>query len=565
MPLKYYRWKEPEILPESVEEELSGFSSVIKSVLYHRGFKTIKRAGDFLNPKELKLNSSHQLRQIDSACEIIKEAVRSKSKILVFGDYDADGITSSAVLTLALKKISGDVLSRIPNRFSSGYGLNKDLINNFHDEGIDLVITVDNGIRSHSVIDYAKSLEMKVIVTDHHNPGTDLPRADAVINPKSPDDNYPNKHLAGVGVAYKLVCALAKHFPEINPADYIDLVAIGTVADVVPLLGENRFLVMEGLSSINNNFYPRQSIRSLLGAANISGQKISSSDISFQIAPRLNASGRLDIADRNHPLQLLLSSNPAICGTLAQEIEVHNFDRKRLSKDLQEKIENSLNIAAIRPKIIISFAEDNHLGVAGIAAGYMTNNYYLPTIIGQIGPEFTTASCRSIPEFNIINALDNCGELFIRYGGHALAAGFTIENDKLSQLQSCLTSQAEDQLADSDLKPTISIDSIIDLEQITADLITELEIFEPTGSSNPQPIFLTRGLRCVKKSLVCKGFEHLRMSVSNGNTSFNTIGFNLGEFYNSLENTFDMVYKISENHYRGNTEVQLQVVDIKLS
>jgi len=565
MPPRYFRWIEPKTIPEQTTQDLSGFSPPFRSILFQRGICSLQNAENLLNPQELTWYKSHCLLQLNSACEIIKNTIPKNGKILVFGDYDADGITSTAVLTLALKKLSADVKPVIPHRFSSGYGLNKEWIKSFKEEGIELMITVDNGIRSHDSIEYARSVGIKVIVTDHHNPGKELPPAEAVINPKSPDETYPNKHLAGVGVVYKLVCALKEYYPEIDPADYMDLVAIGTIADVVPLVGENRYLVREGLAAINNKFYSRQSLRSLFGVANLLNQAIITSDISFQVAPRLNASGRLDIAENRYPLDLLLASDPAVCGKLAQEIEIHNFNRKQLSKELQSRIEKSLDPSDLERRIIFSFSEVNHLGVAGIAAGYMTGSFYLPTVVGRIGKEFTTASCRSIEEFNIINALDSCRELLVRYGGHALAAGFTIKNDKLPQLQACLTDQAKSQLSGLDLRPTLSIDAVIDLDQITNKLIDELKKLEPTGSFNSQPIFLTRKLRCLKKSLVGKNSDHLRLSVSNGKLNFNCIGFGLKEHFNSVDQPFDMVFNLSENHYRGNTEIQFQIADIKPS
>ncbi len=339
-----------------------------------------------------------------------------------------------------------------------------------------------------------KILELKVIVTDHHEPDLELPSADALINPKLPDDNYPNKHLAGVGVIYKLICALQEYYPIIDPKEYLDLVAIGTIADVVPLTGENRYLVRQGLARLNK--FQRQGIVSLIGAANLVDRKIISSDISFQIAPRINSSGRLDVGQSDLPLKLLLSSDPRECGSLAQELEIHNTKRKILSSNLQERIESAILDPEAVPLIISSFDKNNHLGVAGIAAGYLARKYYTPVIIGQKGNEITTASCRSIPEFNLIHALTECKDLFIRYGGHRMAAGFTIQNGNLGALVSRLESIVQKDLSGLELRPQLKLDAEIKLSQVNEPLFKELEKLEPTGAQNKQALFLTRKPFC---------------------------------------------------------------------
>jgi len=563
MPLQHFAWKEPEVIPGVVQDQLNDFSTPFQSILFQRGVTTSGEAIELLVPSAYPADLDLQMRHLDKACNIIRKSIQANKKIIIYGDYDADGITSTAILTLALKKITANIIPFLPNRFNMGYGLNKQIIQSFSEQEIGLVITVDNGIRSHAETDFAKSLGIEMIITDHHSPDSVLPDAGAVINPKCPDDTYPNKHLAGVGVVYKLICALATIFPEIAPLDYIDLVAIGTVADVVPLIGENRYLVHKGLSLLNNKVRQRQSLASLIGAANLSGRKITSSDISFQIAPRLNAAGRLDIQNPDIPLKLLLSSDPSVTGRLAQELENYNFQRRILSQELQENIEVHLGQDDRSRFMIMSFSESNHPGVAGIAAGYLTRKYYLPAIVGQIGQEYTIASCRSIPEFNVLAALDKQEALFERYGGHKMAAGFTIQNEKLDILQEKLSSTAEAELSDLDLIPSLSIDAIIDLGQITPSLIKELEKLEPTGSNNPQALFMTRDLKCIRKSLVGKKSDHLRMSVSNGDLVFNTIGFGLGEKVDMIEGDFDMAYRISENHYQGRREIQLQIVDIR--
>lgn len=559
MAFPLFNWIEPNPIPNDIDHELAAFSPVFRSVLYQRGLFTEDEVLNFLLPKEPNWYSSEQLLHIENACNLIRDSIQNQDIIAVYGDYDADGITSTVLLSLALLKITDKIIPYIPNRLTEGYGLNKTALASLFGQGVKLVITVDNGIRSVEEVDYANSLGMKILITDHHTPDDHLPRAAAILNPKLPTDPYPEKNLAGVGVTYKLVSALSKQFPEINPADYLDLVAIGTVADVVPLNGENRYLVRKGLAVINQ--MRRQGISSLLGAANLLSLKIRSSDISFQIGPRLNASGRL--GSPNTPLDLLLSSDHRKCGRLAQILENHNFQRKKLSKELEHQAKILTTSEEPLPFILIALDPDFHLGVSGIAAGSLTRKYYLPSIVGNVGKELTTASCRSIPEFNIISALDECQDLLLRYGGHSLAAGFTICNDNLSDLIKRLLDLAENQLAGLEIQPSISIDAVVSLDQLNSELYSELEKLEPTGCQNPEASFLTRNLTASQIKVVGQDGTHLKMTVSDGNYSLDTIGFGLGYLVELIPPQFDAVYKFDLNEFRGNKSFQLKILDLK--
>lgn len=559
MTLPLFAWIEPSPIPNDINSELASFSSAFRSVLYQRDLCTEEDALTFLLPKEPDWYFTQQLLHIENACKLIQCSIQNREPIAIFGDYDADGITSTAMLSLALLKITDKVFPYIPDRLTEGYGLNKPALSSFFDQGVRLVITVDNGIRSAEEVEYANSLGMKVIVTDHHTPEDHLPPASVILNPKLPTDPYPDKNLAGVGVTYKLISALSNQFPEIIPADYLDLVAIGSIADVVPLVGENRYLVRKGLAALNPS--RRQGISSLLGAANLSSKKIRSSDISFQIGPRLNSSGRLGSAAT--PLDLLLSSNPAKCGKLAQVLENHNYKRKKLSKELELQVEILVTMDDPLPYILIAIDPEFHLGVAGIAAGSLTRKYYLPSIVGNIGPELTTASCRSIPEFNIISALDQCKDLLLRYGGHSLAAGFTISNDNITDLTKRLIDLAEKQLAGLDIQPSISIDAVVSLDQLNSELYSELNKLEPTGCQNQEAIFLTKNLSASQIKVIGQDKTHLKMKVSDGNYSLDSIGFGLGYLAELIPPRFDAVYKFDLNEFRGIKTFQLKILDFK--
>jgi len=364
MPHQRFLWRYPTPVPEDVQSSLDTFSPAIQSVLHQRGINTLEDALNFLLPKAPGWHSRINLLHIEKACQLILDSIQNKAVIAVYGDYDTDGITSTALVTLALREIGAIVIPYIPDRQNEGYGLNTTAIKSLSEQGASLLITVDNGIRSLEEVACANSHEMKVIITDHHTPGNVLPPAAVLLNPKLPDDPYPNKNLAGVGVAYKLICALSEHVSRLNPDDYLDLVAIGTVADIVPLNEENRYLVRQGLAKIKTN--NRQSIQSLLNVSGIANRTINASDISYQIAPRLNSSGRLDSESALTPLGLLLSSDLDECSKYAQEIENHNDKRKSLSRKLETKIENLILDETPLPPLLMAFSPDIPIGLAGI-------------------------------------------------------------------------------------------------------------------------------------------------------------------------------------------------------
>ncbi len=561
MILPRFNWIMPVSVPEDIDTELSSYSSAFRSVLYQRDLCTEEKVLSFLLPKKPSWYSSHQLLNIDKACLIIQSAIQNNENIVIYGDYDADGITSAAMLILALSKVSTKLTSYIPNRLIEGYGLNKSALLTLAENGANLVITVDNGIRSVDEIKYANSLGLKVIITDHHTPENTLPPAEAIINPKLPGDTYPDKNLAGAGVTFKLITALSRIYPVINPLDYLDLVAIGSVADVVPLIGENRYLVRKGLALLNQS--QRQSVFSLLGVSSLTPGKVRSSDISFQIAPRINSPGRLGSADIS--LNLLISQDPQICGDLAQVLDNHNFQRKKASQELESMAEKIATKEESLPFVLIALDPNFHLGVVGIAAGALAKKYHVPSIVGNMGPEFTTASCRSIPEFNLISALDQCKDLFVRYGGHSQAAGFTIVNENIPELQKRLTALAEEQLENIDLRSSISIDAIVSLDQLNAGFYSELEKLEPTGSKNPAPTFLSTKLNASQAKVVGQDGAHLKMKITDGRYTLDAIGFGLGFLSDSIPPQFDAVYKFNLNEFRGKITYQMLVSDLKSS
>ena len=559
MTLHRFNWIDPQPIPSIINQELEIYPPVLRSILFQRGFTTLKDAQAFLSPEKPAWYPSQQILHIEKSCQISTDAFHKQDRIAIVGDYDADGITSTALLTHSLSKIGCQVIPFIPNRLEDGYGLNKKSLSSLFDQGVKLLITVDNGIRSEEEVAFANSLGMKVIITDHHTPDKNLPPAAAIVNPKLPDDPYPFKDLAGVGIAYKLISALSVSFPEIIPYDYLDLVAIGTIADIVPLVSENRYLVSQGLAVFNKS--QRQSLVSLLGAANLLNQKIRSSDISFQIGPRINAPGRMDSAEL--PLNLLLSDDPHTCGNLAQILENQNFQRKKISSLMESRAEQIIAGVSPFPSILFVVEADFHLGVVGIAAGYLTRNFYAPSVVGNVDHETITASCRSIPEFNIIDALDRCQDLLERYGGHSMAAGFTVSTHNFPELKRRLINLANLSFAGRKLKPSLVIDAEVSLDQLNDSLYSDIEKLEPTGSGNSKVLFITKDLTTSQIKVVGQDGGHLKLSVSDGKYCLDAIGFGLGRLSESIPHRVDLVYKFDINEFRGSRSFQLIIEDLK--
>ncbi len=402
MPVIAKRWEVASPLPTEANQELSGYPPILRQILYNRGYRTHDLARLYLEAQTPPGCQPVNLLNLPKALDRINHAIKQHEKIVVYGDYDADGVTATALLELALKSLGADVKEYIPNRFDEGYGLNIEAMRLLSEQGANLIITVDCGIRSWEEADYVRAAGMDLIITDHHSPLDELPDAFAVINPKQAGDTYPEKNLAGVGLAYKLVEALSLsgQYPGLDSRDYLDLVALGTVADLVPLTGENRALVRSGLEFIRKPI--RQGMMALIGVSGLTPIRINTSDISFALAPRLNASGRLESAIAS--LNLLTSPDPMVVGQLAQWLEIQNRDRQKIMREIQSRAEKQIIIDDQVPLLLFAADPEYNPGVVGLAASRLTEQYYRPSIIASIGEQYTRASCRSIPEFHITQA-----------------------------------------------------------------------------------------------------------------------------------------------------------------
>jgi len=428
--------------------------------------------------------------------------------------------------------------------------------------GVKLVITVDCGIRSPREADRARELGMDLIISDHHHPSEEIPDAVAVICPKQPDDVYPDKNLAGVGLAYKIAQALEQRRPQdgVIAENWVDLVAIGTVADVVPLKGENRQLVRKGLQRARLG--GRIGLTSLVNVSGLVLSQISAGDIAFGVAPRLNAGGRLDTPMDS--LHLLMTDDLMQDGRLAQKLDNQNRQRQELTQSIQAEAARQVDESGVN-EILCAFSPDFKPGIIGLAASRLVDTHYRPAIVGfeDVKDNVTRASCRSIPEFHITRALDTCEDILIQHGGHAMAAGFTIENRYRPELIRRLRDSAAEQFRDLDLRPELRIDHEIPLFELRPEFLRYLDMLQPTGQENSEAVFVSRNLRITKASTVGAEGKHLRLSVTDGRIVYDGIAFRQGDRKAALPERIDIAYVFERNEYNGKVSLQLNVRDFK--
>lgn len=560
-------WQVAPPVPPEVALRLSRYSPIGIQILYQRNCTTEEEAFQYLNALPPPGASPWNLLGMEAAVDRVRQAIHKHEQIVIYGDYDADGVTATALLTLALQALGAEVRGHIPNRFEEGYGLNFDALDSLRAEGANLVITVDCGIRSPEEVEHAQQAGLDIIVTDHHHPGPALPPARAIINPRQPGNSYPDQNLAGVGLAYKLACALhEKHLQEpvgpgglLEPDSLLDLVALGTITDLAPLTAENRSLVRAGMNRIKRQ--ERLGVRSLMGVASLKPALLTAADVSFMLGPRLNAAGRIESALQ--ALQLLLTNDEHEAGELAQILDDRNRERQRITLSIQQRAEEI--IQNDDPDALLLFAADPAFnpGVVGLAASRLTEKYYRPAIVAHQGEEFTRASCRSIPELHITEALDECAELMVHHGGHAAAAGFTVRNQDLPALIERLKEISQHKLGGLDLRPTLKADAEVTLSDLDPRLWKSLEQMQPTGYGNPQASFVLRNLQPRWHGAVGKDQSHLKLKFSENGIFFDGIAFRQGHWVGQLPKYIDILCSLEANEYNGQSTLQLNIQDIK--
>lgn len=563
----------PPITPEA-DAALVAFPPILRQVLFNRGFSTDAEARSFLRAEPSFNTDPFQMTGMREAVDRISFAIQHNEPIAIYGDYDVDGVTATALMVEILKTLGADVRGYIPNRFEEGYGLNNHALEELKADGVKLVITVDCGIRSPNEALHARTLGLDLIISDHHHPdGENLPPAFAVINPKQHGDAYPDKDLAGVGIAYKIAEALlsnegqdtsnenGKNSSLITLNSLLDLVALGTVADLAPLVGENRVLVKKGLRQMQQT--RRQGLFSLAAVSEIAIQKVNAGHIGFMLGPRLNAAGRLKEALA--AFELLTTTEVFRAGELAQQLDMQNRERQRITREMQVRAEEiALNDD---PDAYLLFAADENFnsGVVGLAASRLTEKYYRPSIVASKGEEETRGSCRSIPEFHITDALDKCADLLVRHGGHAAAAGFTVRNENLPELVARLKTIAEGQLSASELKPTVTADAEVSLTDVRPELYTNaLKYLEPTGYGNREATFAARNVKVKNTRVVGADGKHLKLILEDYHGyTHDAIGFRLGDWHKVMPPRVDVLFTYEPNEFNNRVNYQLNLKDLK--
>jgi single-stranded-DNA-specific exonuclease len=563
------QWQIATKLTPEAEESLKDFPHPLRQILFNRGYADQTSALNFLSASPPANSNPENMLGMKAAVTRLVSAISNGELIAIYGDYDADGVTATALLVQLLSALDAQVEGYIPNRFDEGYGLNNEALDTLKERGASLVVTVDCGVRSIGEVQHAKDQGLDLIISDHHHPGEQLPPALAVINPKQDGDPYPDKNLAGVGIAYKLGIALLEKMRHngnqlaqaFDETLLLDLVALGTVADLAPLTSENRSLVRHGLKVIRQP--RRQGLQALIGVCGLLPRRIQASDIGFVLGPRLNAAGRLDSALASFDLLTTKSINEA--GYLAQQLDNQNRERQKITRDNQAIAEEIA--LAEEPDSMLLFAADPGFnpGIVGLVASRLTEQYYRPAIVANYGETFTRGSCRSIPEFHITDALDQCEELMEHHGGHAAAAGFTVRNENLDELVTRLRAIADEKLSGLDLRPVMHADLEIQLSNLVPEIIEQLEILQPTGYGNPQAVFVSRELKVNDHRLVGRDGSHLKMTVSDGWVTYDAIAFRQGHWHADMPLFVDLMYTFEKNEFNGKENLQLKVRDIKPS
>lgn len=534
----------------------------IVQLLLQRKIETYEQAKKFFNPSLKDLHNPFEMKDMDKAVQRILQAIENQENILIYGDYDVDGTTAVSLFYLYLSELYNNVTYYVPDRYKEGYGVSFQGINYASDNNISLIITLDCGIKAIDKVDYAKEKGIDVIVCDHHTPSSELPKAVAILNPKQKDCSYSYDELCGCGIAFKLAQAIniVLERPESFVFKYLDLVAIAIAADIVPITGENRILLAQGLSLINEK--PSIPVRKLLQTAK---QPYTTTDLVFVVAPRINAAGR--IAHANLVIELLTQKQEKEIISKAYEIEYLNDKRKRLDEEItQEALVQIIENQEENKKTTVVFQPFWHKGVIGIVASRLIENYYRPTLVFTKNEDKLVASARSVSGFNIYNALEACQEYLEQFGGHKYAAGLTIKEENYNKFKEAFERIVSQTIDKELLEQRINIDLEIKLEDVSSIFFETLKRFAPFGPENMTPVFLSKGVKAKEFRAVGDG-SHLRIVLTNieETVSFVAIGFGLADKKTLLEKgqPFDIVYQLEENIWNGRVSIQMRIKDIQ--
>ncbi len=558
--MSHFRWN---LLPPLTDDHLvadcSGLSPLLLQLLWNRGLKNAAEISAFLKSDEELLRDPFRLPDMEAAVARLYRALLSGEKVAVYGDFDADGITATAVLVQGLSFLGVEAVPYIPHRQTEGHGLNDEALKKLRKEGVSLVISVDCGVTDVEEVRRAMNSGLDVIITDHHTPPDVLPEAIAVIDPKLPGSKYGYTGLAGVGVAFKLLQALLVNMGKSELLDeVIDLVAIGTVADMSPPVGENRYLILHGLKRMNE--CPRPGLRELIARTRLENGSLNPDCIGWVLAPCLNAAGRL--ADGLTGYRLLMSQDPREAGELADWLTAKNAERQKLTAAALELAHGKLPAGEL-PALLLTADEEYHPGIAGLVASRLSDEFYRPSIVVHRDRDASMGSCRSIPEFDIIAALHEFAPLFTRFGGHAAAAGFTCPTANLPELEEKLVSFAEKKLEGIPLVPHLDIDAVVSLSDIGGDTYARIMQLSPFGFENPVPVFMSRDVEVIDRRNMGNGDQHLRYKFRQDKAVMDAVAFRLGRHEGAEARRLDIVYNLELDTWNGRQQLRLNILDLR--
>jgi len=555
--LNHKRWHILPPVPRGHPLGQCGLSPLMTQVLFNRGLADASQVEPFLSVDKRLSNDPFLLPDMEVAVTRIYRAVLSGEKIAVYGDFDADGITSTAVLVQGLRAFNVEAVPYIPHRINEGHGLKIAALEALHKQGISLVITCDCGVTGVVPVKKAHRLGMDVIITDHHTPTEELPPALAVVNPKVAASHYPFVELAGVGVAYKLLQALLMGVnKEAQLCEVADLVALGTVADMTPLLGENRYLVSEGLKRMNAS--PRLGLVELLTKAGTTPGSLTSENITWTIAPRLNTASRMEHALPSY--ELLMTDSMERAGELMTWLEQKNTERQQITAKATAVAKEQV-LARKLESLIMVRVDDFSSGISGLVANKLSDEFYRPSVVIRTGKKVSTGSCRSIPEFNLIESLTECRELFMEFGGHKGAAGFMILTNNIPLLYERLLKIAETKLDGVDLRPKIDIDAEVTLKDLAGSAFRDLQRLAPFGQANPQPVFVTRKVKVVGCRTMGSDGGHLRLKLEQNGMVWDSVAFGFGAHQAEMSDPIDIVYNLELDQWNGKSTLRLNLID----
>jgi len=555
--LNHRRWHMLPPIPRDYLDGAAGLSPLVTQLLFNRGIITPSQVRSFLGTDESLLADPFLLTDMSRAVSRLYRALLSGETIAVYGDYDVDGITATAILVKGFSCLGSQAVPYIPHRLAEGYGLKSAALEQLREQGISLVVTVDCGITAVSQVEKAGRRGLDIIITDHHTPPVDLPPALALINPRLSGSAYPCKDLTGAGVAFKLLQALFQSLGRESELDGLfDLVALGTIADIAPLFGENRYLVKRGLEQINAA--PRLGLRQMIAQTGLNDGQISAENVSWLLAPRLNAAGRMAHALTSY--NLLMTESPEEAVELSLWLEKKNTERQRLTlKTLASAREQVME----QGQLPLLFASDRDYagGILGLVAGRLSEEFYRPAVVVRIGEKLSSGSCRSIPEFNIALALTQCRHLLTEFGGHSQAAGFTLPTRDLPRLKEELLKLAGEALEGVELVPSLEIDAEVDLSHLNGSAFREMQTLAPFGQGNRMPVLLSRRVDVVNCVTMGNDGGHLRLKLKQGGREWNAVAFGFGDCLSEVSSRLDIVYNLEIDWWGGEGKLRLTILD----